>query len=264
MGWVPQEEFRGAAENWRSAEEFVEKGEAIMPILQANNRKLSEQLRQNAEETAELKRLFGEAQKTIESLDGAYTDIVKQRVAQTRKDLMEQLKTARADDDVETEVRVQSELVKLETANARKTEEAPPKEEVKQVDYTKDPDFVEFLETNPWYSKDIRKTAYANGVATELRQNEGLMGKALLKRVAEETNKMFDRDPPAGDKVEGDSSTSRKAPSGGKKKSYEALPADAKAACEMQASMLVGPGKRHKDLASWRAKYAEIYFAGEE
>ena len=73
-------------------------------------------------------------------------------------------------------------------------------------------------------------------------------------------------DPPARgtDKVQGGRGPSGGGGgSGGRQKTYADLPADAKAACDSYASKLVGPGRAHKDLASWQAQYAKDFFAGE-
>lgn len=36
MGWVPQTEWRGAPEAWRPADEFVRRGEEVLPIVRSN------------------------------------------------------------------------------------------------------------------------------------------------------------------------------------------------------------------------------------
>jgi len=43
-------------------------------------------------------------------------------------------------------------------------------------------------------------------------------------------------------------------------KSYAALPAEAKAACDAEVNRFVGPGKKYQTADAWRARYAEIYF----
>ena len=48
--------------------------------------------------------------------------------------------------------------------------------------------------------------------------------------------------------------------SGGGGKSYNDLPADAKAACDGYNNTLVGKGRLHPDIESWRKAYAADYF----
>ena len=33
MGWIPKDEYGGKPDNWRSAKDFIERGENEMPIL---------------------------------------------------------------------------------------------------------------------------------------------------------------------------------------------------------------------------------------
>jgi hypothetical protein len=44
MGWVPKEEYKGNPDNWRDANEFVRRGEEILPIVQERNRDLTRRL----------------------------------------------------------------------------------------------------------------------------------------------------------------------------------------------------------------------------
>ncbi len=43
MGWVPKDQFKGKPELWRPAEEFVERGETLIPFLNKKIRKLEKQ-----------------------------------------------------------------------------------------------------------------------------------------------------------------------------------------------------------------------------
>ncbi len=44
QGWVPKEEFKGDQEKWRPADEFVKRGEEIVPILKERTRTLESKL----------------------------------------------------------------------------------------------------------------------------------------------------------------------------------------------------------------------------
>ena len=58
MGWVPKDQFRGPAENWRDAGEFVRRGEEELPILR-------ERLRST---TREIERMNSDFQQRIDML----------------------------------------------------------------------------------------------------------------------------------------------------------------------------------------------------
>ncbi len=40
LGWVDKEEFKGDPDKWRPADEFLDRGRRILPIVQANERRL--------------------------------------------------------------------------------------------------------------------------------------------------------------------------------------------------------------------------------
>ena len=44
MGWVPQDKWTGDPDKWTDARSYVERGEQILPILRANNRRLQDDL----------------------------------------------------------------------------------------------------------------------------------------------------------------------------------------------------------------------------
>src|SRR4030042_4905842 len=58
MGWVPEQEFRGDTSKWRSAEEFVDRGREILPILRKNKEELLKHNRQLKSEIDEMKATF--------------------------------------------------------------------------------------------------------------------------------------------------------------------------------------------------------------
>lgn len=60
MGWVPKEEFRGPEEKWRSAEEFVRRGEEDLPVLRERTRDLARKYTQAEERIARQEREFSE------------------------------------------------------------------------------------------------------------------------------------------------------------------------------------------------------------
>ena len=54
MGWVPQDQYHDDPTKWVDAKDFVERGEHILPILRANNKKIKKEL---SEREAQLKEL---------------------------------------------------------------------------------------------------------------------------------------------------------------------------------------------------------------
>jgi len=263
LGWVPQEEFRGDPGKWVDAETFVERGHTIMPILKSNNKKLEEQLRSQAAELERMKGLFNASQESIQALQEVHAESTKKAVERARKELLAELKEARDEGDIEREHEINEELDELkqkakDAAAAPKKADAPATPPQQQVH----PDFAPWVEANPWFGVDQRKTLRAMGIAQQLRADpdlDHLQGKPFFDKILEvmnegttdnRTSKVGESRPSGGG-------------SGGGKKSFADLPAEAKEACDRQAKRLVGEGRAFKDMNAWRAHYVNLFYQGE-
>jgi hypothetical protein len=234
QGWVAKEEFRGSENDWVDAETFVRRGKEIMPILRKNNEKLLKELseaKKAAEEARQAAREFREFQK--EQFERKAKDLEAQ---------LEQLKIAKRDainegsgdrvlaiDDAMDELKEQRTQAKEDLKAAElKAKEVP------QV--TADPILNEWMDRNDWFGKDAKLTGIANGLGVELRkENPGLVGKAFLEKLDAELAEMipskFGKKTTFNPMEGTPNGTARPAASSGKK-SYNNLPAEAKAACD--------------------------------
>jgi small-conductance mechanosensitive channel len=70
MGWVPQDEWRGDPDTWRGADEFVQRGKEILPIVRSQVAKRDKQIdelkAQLAESSAALRRVDAMSAKSLE------------------------------------------------------------------------------------------------------------------------------------------------------------------------------------------------------
>ena len=215
QGWVPQDEFAGDPEKWRSAEEFVERGKQITPILRERNEKLvkdierlNAKLETQGQAVQELIQFFSKSeqrayQKAFNELKG------KQREAVELGD------TAA----YEAAEREMAELFKEPPPSPKKPEIQPP------------PEYFEFMEANPWYTKDPELSEYADFVGQRL-VGKAKSNKDFYDTVAQTVRARFPekfenkkRDVPQS--VEGAGS-----PPKAKGRGYNDLPADAKAQCD--------------------------------
>jgi hypothetical protein len=237
QGWVAKEEFRGSENDWVDAETFVRRGKEIMPILRKNNEKLLKELdlaKKAAEEARAAALEFKEFQK------GLYEKKTKDLETQ-----LEQLKQAKREaisagdgdrvlaiDDAMDDIKEQRTEAKEELKRAEeKAKEAPPQEA------SMDPDLNKWIEkNNSWFGPDERLTAIANTIGIQInRQNPNLKGQAFLDKLDSELvefmpEKFGKKRTPNPMEGSPNGGTSRPVASG--KKSYNNLPADAKAACD--------------------------------
>lgn len=263
MGWVPQDEFRDKA-RWVDAETFVKRGEEIVPILKANTKKLESDVARLGAENAKLAQLFRASQESISELQHFHEENLKDALARQKRDLANQLAEAREEGDVHREVEIQTQIASLgkDTAPARKPMvEEPPPPQAPSVDA----ETAAWQAANPWFGQDPHRTQKAIGVAHMLRAdpaNDHLQGAAFYQKVVEAMN---EGSAPRFDKV-GGGRPSGEGGGGGSRggTGYDSLPPDAQQACQSQARKLVGEGKAFKDMASWQAYYAKVYYTAEE
>lgn len=239
MGWTPKDEFKGDPAKWRPAEEFVERGENMLPIVKA-------QVKRQEKEIAELKesmRQFGEYHTKTEmrAYERAVADLKAQRAA------------AIAAGDGEGFDRVDEQLTALrqEVETRERNKQAPKETEL-------NPEYIEWESKNPWIKdKDMEREATKVGenlIALGAKET----GSDFLDRVKDAMKLKFpekfeNKRRETAPSVESGSPARR-----GGGKSYADLPADAKAACERMAKNAYSD--KPKELAAFKAEYVKNYF----
>jgi hypothetical protein len=266
MGWVPQDKFRGNPDKWVDAAEFVERGEHLMPLLRANNKRLQQDLLTRDAKIDTLTQKLDGALAAVEKLDKHYSEANKRAVEVAKNQLKAELKQAREDDDVDAEQRILGQLDTIREAERDAAKAPVDKKDTSQPSGKErsdlSPEFTSWQQDNPWFGQDKKKTKAVTRIAEDLRdEGSTLQGREFMDecvRVYEEQHT-----PEAGShtsKVEG---AHPRRPAGSTAKSFASLPAEAKRVCHEDAEDLVGPNKRYKSLEEWEKKYAEIYYSGE-
>jgi hypothetical protein len=275
MGWVPEDRFVPKnGRKWVDAATFVQRGHEVLPIIQANNRKLQEtvdQLRASLEEATKGNK---ELRESIGALEEFHNENLKVQVEAVRASLLEKLKDAKKDGDVDAEVKITDQLTRLnqderaaDKAKKKTDDTPPPKKDDKPQDIP-DPAFDAWRARpeNAWFGKDTRKTALAVQIGRELGKERpelilpnGMPSPEFYDTVAAEVAEYLGEKTKPADKVS--SSRTTRSGSGGSGKTFADLPPDAKEACAKLADKVVGPNKAHKDMKSWEAAYAKTYYA---
>jgi len=232
QGWRPLEEWKGPEEQWVDAETFVQKGREILPIVQAKYNTLEEK--------------YSKLQKTLERLNKTNESMLKRQ----QDYYIEQIEKARNEAIEEGDV----DAVKAADDKIKQVRDSYQEEQAEESE--EHPAITDFVQKNPWYGNDKAMTAYANAISTEIAQNHPQASpeerlEILRSEVRNEFPHKFQttrkKTPP---QVEGASASSR--PRKAKKGTYDALPKEAKEACERQINMI--PGLTKED-------YAREYFA---
>src|SRR3990167_783190 len=261
IGWIPPARFKGDSAGFVDADEYIKRGETVLPIVKEHNKRLEKELSAVKLANAETEKKLAKAMELLEEIEERHGVETQKAVESARRQLKIDLAAASEAGDHAAVAELTDQMTQLKTTEkkAEKPEEKTPSA------FVPDDDLKVWLADHLWYGKDRRKTALALGIAQELREGgETSTGLTFYKLVAAEVTKTLggQEEAPA-DRVEGGRSGSETETRAAGKKGYMHLPAEAKAACDADAKSRVGPDKRYKDAAAWRARYAELYFAQE-
>lgn len=266
MGWVSKEEFKGPESSWIDAEEFYQRGTQIMPMLQKNNERLLRNMEATNARLSTTESALRAATAALDAIEEARADDAQAEIKELRSALVAEIARASADGD----------HAGLAAATAKLTElsEAPPAKVGKKAgdgaddaQYREHPEVTRWFKDNPDYmERPVRERVLAEGIAREMRAaGDTRVGKVFLDDVVGELDKTLGRGDNGGvSKVAaGNGGGARRGAGGSVLKTYADLPADARAACDKMVPRLVGEGKKHKDVGSWRKSYAAKYFEGD-
>lgn len=274
MGWIERENFRGDPERFVDADEFIRRGEDLMPILKANNRQLQERLNQTNSKNSQLAQQVQELQESMTALQKVHIREAKGRVARQTNELRLQIEQARVDREPEKVVELQQELDELEREAEALEEEPTPvrKTAPTQVDDVQGLEMVRtWQDETEWFEKDRKMTMFAKQLAAELRkdpQYNHLVGRPYLDEIARQTETEFNYRKSGVNRTSGGSNSgARSTPSAtARGKSFGDLPAEAQAAClsDTRDSRLVGPNRAFKTADDYKKYYAKLYFGEQE
>lgn len=269
IGWIPPARYKGDPETYVDAEEFIKRGETVLPIIKETNKRLRGELDAVRGDNTRITAALAKAEAAIADIEERHTVATQKAVEKARQEVKTQLRAASEAGDHEGVAELTEQMVKLNAAD-----EAPPakKPAAPVVAAAMHPDMLAWNERNKWFGTDRAKTNLALGIAEELRaKGETAIGADFFEKVEKLTAKRYrsdeeDEPPPARqDKVEGGRNGSGAGGNGTspRGKSFASLPAEAKAACKADAKQFVGPAKRYKTAAEWESRYAELYYQQE-
>lgn len=239
MGWTPKEEFKGDPAKWRDAGEFVERGENLLPLVRAQNKRLEAKI--------------AELEKTTRDFAEHLSKTEQRAYDRAIADLKEQRKAALAAGDGDAFEKADDQIKEIERDVAAKAAK-----NAKKDDSGADPVYAEWESRNPWL-KDSELSDYAEFAAQKLRQSgEKATGAEFLDLVAAKVKAQFPTkftNPrrETAQAVEGAAPGRR-----GSGKTYADMPAEARSACDRMAKN--GFGGDEKAMAKFKADYVKQYF----
>ena len=262
MGWIPPTRFKGDTERFVDADEYIKRGETVLPIVKEHNRRLEGEVGTLRAENAKLAAAVAASETAIARIEERHTVETQKAIELARKEVKAQLAQASEAGDHAAVAELTEQLVDMKDAEAAA---APIKVEKKAAEpekYVPPAELEEWTRKVGWFGVDKKKTAIALAAAQELREaGETATGTAFFRKVEDEVDKIFtpNREEARGDKVEGGRNGSDSETRVRNKKGYAALPAEAKAMCDQEGKRFIGPGKMYKTQAEQREGWAAIY-----
>ena len=235
-GWQPEEQFKGDKSKWRPADEWVERGRNLIPIIKS-------QVKDYKGKIDYLESQLESQKKTTERILKMNENNSKRAYEQAKRKLSAKQMEAVKDGDTEKWARLKEEEDKLE-----------PPEQVQPEQPSESPVFTTWKGSNTWYGQDSDMSLFADSYGKTL-ENSGKTYEQILSEVETKVKEVFPHkfENPARNAPPAVESPSVSAPSPAKNKNtYAGLPADAKKMCNQD----VGDGL-YKSKEDWVKAYYE-------
>lgn len=227
QGWAPEEEWKGPKEQWVDAKTFLKRGDEILPIVRANNKKLEQELADLKAERENDKKIFEDFQK--------FQDENRKREEKEYKRELAELKAAKAkavaDGDSAAFTQADAAEDQLRDDYQSRQAESKPKEPNQPGEH---PDWQPWLQENDWYLDDEEMGAMADAMGQRIAEAKPhLTGKAFYDEVKARVQHAM---PHKFENPNRSKPNAVEAGGGGKTRSrgktYSDLPAEAKQACD--------------------------------
>lgn len=264
LGWTPQDQFRGPKANWLPADQFVDKVEGEVPVMRERLRFQDDEIKKRDRQITELNGLFEEQSTLLRELvkktrTGEQRDYESQRRA-IKNRISEAAKSA----DLAAHAAAMEELEELEKnrptveperqpaskPNGDDTDEQPPprRRDDRRPDGQRQQqhpqvsqDVEQWVGENPWFNTDrvansAAVTLHGQNIANGMSEADSLVDvRAEIERRFPEHFENGLRKAPAA--VRTPSPPPRRQRTG---KTYDDLPADAKAQCDQYCRTIKG------------------------
>src|SRR5674476_642896 len=92
LGHIPKEQWKGDPDKWTDAQEFVDRGKHLMPILRKNNEKLMGTIEQQQAEIGQLRNTVAGFDSSVKELMKFHEESTKVQVGKARAEILERIK----------------------------------------------------------------------------------------------------------------------------------------------------------------------------
>lgn len=166
QGWKPKEQFEGEEDEFIDAPEFVRRGELFGKI------------EHQSRELKAVKQALDALKQHNTKIEASAYDRAVKALKDQRKEAINDGETSRAfelDDQIEEATKAREQIMR--------EAQVPAVQEV-------DPAFTNWVDRNPWYTKDVAMQAVADRVGIEMARR-GVPQNEVLRKVEEEVRNAF-------------------------------------------------------------------------
>ena len=244
LGWVPEAEWRGKKGGWVPAEEFLDRALVNRPIMEERFRKIE---RDHEGELSAMQRKLDEADTRLREQGEVLNDIHSRfqradKIAyeRARADLKREMEEAVAEADTDKFKAAQQKLDNLVEPGAQEDDDAgdraqPGGKGGGRRRRLANPVVTEWRRRNPWFDREPMLNGVAQSIHMELQRTQ--KGLSLEDNLDEVSRQIRQRFPEHFENDRRRAPSTTTAPSGDRQsgrrgRTYNDLPADAKAACD--------------------------------
>lgn len=256
QGWADGDAWKGDPENFRTAKEFLQKGEEILPVLKERLDNVLDRvgglqtaLERKDEIIAKMMKFHEEDKQR--AITSAITDLQARKRAAIEEADAAQVEAI--DAEIDSHKKAAQEL-KEATDSATSTDNKKDNQQVTQA-------YLDWVPENKWYEEDPQMAADADELGAKYLQsgrfkNDTDVLKAVTRRIKQMYPDYFSQQTTTtgakGDSVEGATHSAGTSRKGKAKHSYTDLPSDAKQACDRYVSQGIFKDRQeYLDLYEW-------------
>lgn len=229
IGWTPKEKFRGDPAKFVEAKDYYEKAEHVLPIVKKQRDDFKAEAAIQAKAVAEMKVEIAETREAAKEAIAFMRAGVEREFNAKLISLKEAKKDAIDAGDGSTVIKIEEQIDSLKAD--KKEEKDKIVEKVTAETPQVHPDFPKWIDKNKWYATndDMRQEADMLGARYA---KQGLRDQLLWDKVRDEIEKRYPDEFSEESERPGVQRGGKSNGSGKTSKSFENLPADAKAACD--------------------------------
>lgn len=197
QGWVPREEFRGDPDKWRPADEFVKRGEELLPVALERSRAAERKAQELEARLAAQERTYSEQLQRIERTSTVALQRQREQLTANYQHAMRQAvevgDVARYDQLARDHVQAVDNFDRQVSEQIRPAQQQPAAQGAAPLPPEQATAVQTWRAQNEWFDRDVVLNSVAQGIHMDLLRNKP--GMSLAENLAETSREVRKRFP---------------------------------------------------------------------